>query len=147
MTIEFFVHGIPAPGGSKRAVTARNGKAYLIDACKRNKPWRDSVAAAAVHAMRGRELLTGPISFRLRFSMPRPKNHYRTGKHTGQLKETAPTYHTSKPDATKLIRAAEDALKGIVWRDDAQVASQAAIKIYSGGEEPYPGLRVEIREL
>jgi Holliday junction resolvase RusA-like endonuclease len=77
------------------------------------------------------------------FDMPRPKCHYRTGKRSAELKDNAPAYHAGRPDATKLTRAVEDALTGIVWRDDSQVAEQHVIKRY--GE--HPGVTVEIKML
>ena len=46
--------------------------------------------------------------------------------------------------ATKLIRAVEDALTGIVWRDDAQVAVQKVAKVY--GDEPQ-GAVITIEEI
>jgi hypothetical protein len=47
--IRFFVPGIPAPGGSKKAFHhAKPGKIIVKDACKRNKPWRDTVASFAL---------------------------------------------------------------------------------------------------
>jgi Holliday junction resolvase RusA-like endonuclease len=57
---------------------------------------------------------------------------YHTGRKAGQVKQTAPHYHTTKPDATKLLRALEDALKLICWNDDSQVARQRVDKVYQG---------------
>jgi Holliday junction resolvase RusA-like endonuclease len=137
----FFVPGIPAPGGSKRAFII-GGRARLTDACERNKPWRQSVAMFAMAAHRG-ALFTGPLLLDVEFVMPRIKSHFRTGKNAGQIKPNAPMRHTFQPDATKLLRALEDALTGIVWRDDAQVCIQHVSKIY--GEKP--GAHVEVMEL
>jgi Holliday junction resolvase RusA-like endonuclease len=39
-------------------------------------------------------------------------------------------HHTTKPDTTKLLRATEDALRGIAWADDNQVCEQHAFKLY-----------------
>jgi Holliday junction resolvase RusA-like endonuclease len=61
---------------------------------------------------------------------PRPKGHYKGGKYGTALKANAPPFPTVRPDATKLIRPAEDALKGILWRDDSQIVTQAATKRY-----------------
>ncbi|MBA7632259.1 hypothetical protein ES703_39802 [subsurface metagenome] len=80
-------------------------------------------------------LLLGPISLKLTFFMGRPKGHFRTGKHAGELRPSAPEHPTSKPDLTKLTRAVEDALTGIIWKDDAQVVKQDTIKVYCGPED------------
>ena len=130
-SIEFFVHGIPAPGGSKTAFRhAKTGRIIVMDACKRNKPWRDTVASFAIeHAPD--ELLSCPLSLDVTFIMPRPKYHYRTGKYSGMLKDSAPHWHTVKPDATKLLRALEDALTGIMWTDDSIIVKQYVNKTYA----------------
>ncbi len=39
-----------------------------------------------------------------------------------------------KPDATKLVRALEDALTRIVWKDDAQVVTQVVHKRFGEPE-------------
>lgn len=44
---------------------------------------------------------------------------------------SAPHYPAVKPDATKLVRAVEDALTGICWRDDAQIVNQDVRKRYA----------------
>lgn len=138
--ITFFVPGTPAPGGSKRAfINRRTGRAIVTDDCKRNKPWRERVAWTAREHYDGAPI-SEPLSVMWTFVMPRPKSHYRTGKHAGELRSDAPTYHTKKPDATKLVRAAEDALTGIIWTDDSVIACQTAIKIYGDT----PGCEVSI---
>ena len=131
--IRFFVPGVPAPGGSKKAFRSPSGRIVVMDDCKRNKPWRDSVASFALEAMVGKTPLEGPLRVSMYFMLPRPRHHFRTGKKAGQLKDTAPYYHTSKPDATKLVRSTEDAMTGIVWRDDAVIAQQEIDKTYESG--------------
>lgn len=115
MAVEITVYGIPAPQGSKAP--------YGGESNPRTKPWRAAVAAEAAQAMNGRPILPPvPLKVRAEFIFPRPKSHYRTGKNAHVLKDTAPDFHTSKPDADKLARAIGDALTGIVFRDDSQVA-------------------------
>jgi Holliday junction resolvase RusA-like endonuclease len=130
--VSFFVPGLASPGGSKRAFLSKSGKIVVKDDAANNKPWRATVAAFALAAMAGRPPLEGPLELRVVFSMPRPKGHFHTGRKAGQVKPTAPHYHTSKPDATKLLRALEDALKLICWNDDSQVARQRVDKVYQG---------------
>lgn len=84
------------------------------------KTWRNSVRFAAQCAYDG-EPLTGAVWLKLTFYLRRPKGHYGTGRNERLLKPSAPTHHTQTPDRTKLIRSTEDALKGILWQDDAQV--------------------------
>lgn len=132
MRVNFFVPGLPAPAGSKKAFAhASTGKIVVTDTSgKRGRDWRASVADHAVVAMQGRGLMLGPVRLLVVFGMPRPKGHYGTGRNASRLKAGAPKHHTTKPDATKLLRAVEDAMTGIVWRDDAQVVEQEVRKIY-----------------
>ena len=120
--IEVLVHGIPAPQGSKTP--------FGTESNPNTRPWRAAVAAAAAETMNGRPLLTGPVTIKVLFVFPRPKTHYRTGKHAAELRPDAPTYHAGKPDLDKLQRAIGDSLTGQVLRDDAQIARVIATKLY-----------------
>lgn len=124
--VAFTVYGIAAPAGSKTVGKTKAGGHFLRDSSKRSYPWRRDVAQAAGLAMRGAPLLDGPLALELRFCVPRPKGHYGAKG----LRPSAPAYPTVKPDVTKLVRAVEDGLTGIVWRDDSQVVVQAASKSY-----------------
>lgn len=144
-TISFFVAGIPAPGGSKRFVGfgKRTGRAILIDAAgAKNKNWRTSVAQVAAEHCKAP--MTGALECGFDFVMPRPKAHYRTGKHAGEMRPDAPRWHTTKPDLTKLIRSTEDALTGILWIDDSQLARHTnPTKTYGDT----PGCFITVRRL
>ena len=123
--LQFFVPGIPAPGGSKRHV----GHGILVDAGKHNKEWRTAVAwVGSEHC---KELFTGPLVVRFCFRFVRPQGHYGSGKNAHHVKASAPRWPAVRPDTTKLIRSTEDALTGIVWRDDAQIIDQHAYKEYA----------------
>lgn len=127
--ITFFIPGVPAPGGSKTGFPLKSGRVIMAPACKRTKPWMAVCAVVARQAMQdGRhELLTGPLRLDVDFFLPRIKGHYRAN---GALKPNAPIWHTVKPDRTKLLRALEDALTGIVWRDDSAVVCGESRKLY-----------------
>lgn len=140
--VEFFAPGVPAPGGSKKAFLHKTtGKVIVLDDARRNKDWRAVVALAAQEAMAGREPFSGPVELRVAFVLPRPKTHFHQGKRrAGHLRDDAPELHTIAPDTTKLLRSTEDALKGITWRDDSQVAMQSAMKVYGSR----PGARIVV---
>ncbi len=152
MVTSFFAPGIPRPGGSKTAhvvrrkggeiVTSATGRPLVTmrDDAKGNKEWRSVVALAATVACSAMVPLEGPLALRVVFTMPRPKGHYGAGKNAGVLRPTAPRWPTTKPDATKLLRSTEDALTGILWRDDAAIVLQWVEKAY--GEKP--GARITL---
>ena len=143
----FFVPGIPQPGGSKRGFIHRHtGRVVVVEDAKRNKDWRTSVMQVAGEMLAGHGQLTGPVRLDVTFIMPRPKGHFGRGRKAGVLKATAPTYHTVKPDRTKLLRSTEDALTqcGMCWRDDTQIVTGQVTKIY--GEQPGAVIQFEAAE-
>jgi Holliday junction resolvase RusA-like endonuclease len=127
--IQFFVPGIPRPGGSKKGFyNKRLGRVMMVEAGKHTANWRASVSQAGSEAVT--ELLTGPLRVRFDFVFTRPKSHYGSGKNSTTLKAGAPPYPASKPDCLKCGRSTEDALTGILWRDDAQIVTEALTKRY-----------------
>ena len=157
--ITLFIPGIPRPAGSKRGFAIKKGGKYtgkvaLLDSSGQNgKDWRADIKAQAQAAMakEGRELLTGPVAVWMTFVMPRPKAHHKANNPDRPLKDSAPVYPTGKPDVLKLARAAEDALTGIVWRDDSQNVELTLGKVYNvtPGERGQttvinPGVRIHI---
>lgn len=122
--VRLTVYGLPQPAGSKVAGRSKAGKLFVRDAAKGSAPWKRQVAQAAGEAMNGTGLMDGPLELHARFVLPRPAGHF--GKRG--LLPSAPTHPTKRPDTTKLVRAVEDALTGVVWRDDAQVVVQTAVK-------------------
>jgi Holliday junction resolvase RusA-like endonuclease len=122
--LDLVVVGLPQPQGSKRHV----GGGVLVESnAKTLMPWRSTIAFAAADKYReppSREALRVTLAF----SFPRPSSHFGTGRNEGELRGSAPAYKTTKPDLDKLVRAALDALTGIVFVDDAQVAELLAWK-------------------
>jgi crossover junction endodeoxyribonuclease RusA len=82
---------------------------------------RNLVVGALVDAWGGQPALTGPTYVRLRLTFPRPRAHYRTGRHASELRPGAPQWHTQYPDLDKCARLVFDALTVAgVWVDDKQ---------------------------
>jgi Holliday junction resolvase RusA-like endonuclease len=141
--INFWVPGVPQPGGSKKGfVNPKTQRVVIVEDCKGNKNWRSSVQGFAIVAYKGQPL-TGPLKMTITFIFPRIRGHFGTGKNANILKSSAPKYHTIKPDTTKIIRSTEDAMTGIIWKDDAQVVEQRVRKIYGDN----PGAHIVIEAL
>lgn len=150
--IEFVVWGVAQPGGSKKSlpipkrgggfVTNTNGFPVLntVDDNPKAKPWQADVKAAAMRAYHG-PVLDGAVRLSLTFVRVRPKGHFRTGKNAHLLRDGAPGYPTTKPDVLKTARAVEDALTGLVWRDDAQIVDEHLEKVW--GDRPCVVVRIE----
>ncbi len=116
----FTVLGVPAPQGSHSAfVNPRTGKAIVTQASKRTRPWRKAIMDEAPRGPR----LDGPICAYAVFTMPRPKS--------APKRLVTPS---TRPDLSKLIRAAEDALVDCgLLADDARIAEYRRLaKVWPG---------------
>jgi Holliday junction resolvase RusA-like endonuclease len=151
--VEIRVLGRCAPGGSKdTGVIYRKGpngtKVPVIDADGKiktfvrdnsgegGKHWRSAVAKAGHEAMNGAELLDGPLYVEVTLIRRRGPGHYGQGRNRGLLLPSAPAYPATAPDATKLMRSTEDALTGVVWRDDSRNCTTHVEKVFAEPGEP-----------
>lgn len=110
---------------------------------KAGEEWREQVRAACAQALeRGHELADGPIVVRVIFYGSSPKGRYGTGRNADELKEHADRlpHQSALPDGTKLARALEDALNGLLWTDDRRVCDLWWSRRFGR----YPGARVEV---
>lgn len=150
LPLVFRVNGKPAPGGSKKVVgTTKAGKPLIVDAAKGNASWRRKAANAARAQVGDASPIEG-VALKLTcvFRLVRPKRHYLGDDvERGLVKATAPKFPLGRPDATKLLRSVEDALTGIVWKDDAQVCHQVVAKRYIDDHNPTPGVYIGIETL
>jgi Holliday junction resolvase RusA-like endonuclease len=133
MITEIIVKGKPI--AKKRPRFARRGKfvttyndqeteegKFLLEAKSQVKIMFDSSEAITIHC---------------RFAMPRPKNHFGTGKNAETLKKNVPYLHTKKPDLDNLIKFVLDCLNGVAWKDDSQIWSIEAYKYYAMKPQTY----------
>jgi crossover junction endodeoxyribonuclease RusA len=121
--VTFTVPGEAVPQGNLRAVTTGKGNIRLIDkAQRRGQPWRAAIQWMARQEMRGGALITGPVCVIIRFDRPRPMGHF--GKNGLNASGRRSAYPATRPDLGKLARAIEDALTGIVYRDDSQIVEE-----------------------
>ena len=145
--LNFMVLGHAAPQGSKTNMrqTFRSGKTInnTVEDNPNVTPWRKEVRDAAWRAFQDgyqqtepRALLDGPLLVTVTFIFVRPASHYGTGRNAGVLKESAPDYPigAKSGDVDKLLRAIHDAMTGVVYRDDCQVALAQPGKYYGEPE-------------
>lgn len=112
----FFVAGTPATQGSKSLVRNGRGRTFMIESSRRVKPWRSLVAAAARNS--GVRVSEGCVSLDITVMWRRPASHLRAD---GSVRASAPRI-PGYGDCDKLARAICDALAGIAYRNDRQVA-------------------------
>jgi Holliday junction resolvase RusA-like endonuclease len=136
--VTFTVVGDPATKGSARAVRdRRTGKARLLASAsdknaREQKAWATAVGWAASMAMRSP--MAGPVMVKvlLKLKTADPK---RDGAHHAVC---------GRQDLDKLLRCTLDALTGIAYHDDGQIAQVIAAKRWTTGQ---PGAEITIEGL
>lgn len=122
--IRFTVLGKAQTAGSKRGFAfQRKDKSLgtrMAPDNPKTKAWMHEVASVASESYTG-PLLDCALDVEMVFFRPRSPSDFGTGRNAGVLRKSAPKYPTTKPDNTKTARAVEDALKGVIWTDDARV--------------------------
>jgi Holliday junction resolvase RusA-like endonuclease len=137
--------------GSQGSKTKNRYGATYDDNAQTLKPWREAVKTAALEVMQLADRLTGPVHVTATFCFDRPSGHYRTGKNSHLLRDSAPRWPATRNsgDIDKLVRAALDALvDGGVLVDDSLVVDVTARKVWAGEHDDalaIPGARLEIR--
>ena len=134
--ISFMVKGIPIPQGSMSAFVLKTcnacgggRRAIITSANAKLKKWRSTVRSEAVKAMGFDHPAGKNVAIRIEavFFLPRAKSN----KSIDAVK---------KQDVSKLLRAIEDSMSGVVYEDDAQVTEVHVFKSYG---EPRVEIRVE----
>ncbi|MDH5477803.1 MAG: RusA family crossover junction endodeoxyribonuclease [Nitrospinota bacterium] len=115
-SIKFSIPGDPVAQGRPRFSRAHRVQVYDPP---RSRVWKRSAGLVARQMMNGAEPMEGALFLRVVIHLARPKS--------------APdrTVPMVKPDLSNYIKAIEDALSGIVFRDDALIVEISAKKVYS----------------
>lgn len=132
----FDVEGVPVQQGSKHLLPTARGPRLVEEQDRgarrgRLKRWRATVAWSARAAYHGAPA-AGALELEATFRLPRPRTVTRARP-------------AVKPDLSKLVRALEDAMTGIVWGDDAQVVRYGSVEKVYADEHQGPGVRVVVR--
>lgn len=147
----FFVPGKPAPQGSKVAMAHRHSGKPIMREGNYDKlyTWRNLVAVEARKAWGDRPPTEFPVKLGITFCFVRPKSHFGTGRNAGKLKPHAPQFPTSRSvgDLSKLVRAIEDAMTGIVYDDDSRIVRYGDTDKSYVSQTSAMGAYVNVREL
>lgn len=125
------VEGVPQPEPRPR-FNRQTGHTYVPGTAN---DWKHDVRAQVKLALQLDPALAGVVpipdvawAFAPVFRMPRPKNHWRAGRHAGKLKPWAEGLpHLAVPDLDNLIKAVLDAVGAwdgmprLLWCNDSQV--------------------------
>ncbi|HEV7523030.1 MAG TPA: RusA family crossover junction endodeoxyribonuclease [Candidatus Angelobacter sp.] len=136
--ISLCVYCTPEPQGSVRAFTPKGWKRPVLTSDNKDlKSFRQEVSKAAMNARTAAGfgdlvfMKHEPVEVSFTFYFARPPSVPKKR-----------TCHVVKPDLSKLVRAAEDSLTGIIFNDDAQVININARKDYGLPER----VELEVRE-
>lgn len=135
--VEFTVYGVPATKGSKTAFPVRRGGVLTGQVAVREgrsdafKDWNrrvEEVVQEIAHRP-GAPFLEDAIVADIVFYLPKPKS----------APKTRPSWPMRKPDLSKLLRAVEDPMNGVLIADDARIVRFVRLeKRYVDPDDPRP---------
>lgn len=128
-TIFLEIFGEPVAQGRPKAF--RRGNHIGMYDPKKSSTWKDSIKMQAI--AQKAQMLSGALYMQTTFYLARPKS----------LPKKV-VYHVKKPDVSNLIKAVEDALKGICYHDDSQIVKSVIQKEYNSLR---PGVIITLSEL
>ena len=141
MIIQFIVPAIPIaqPRQRHRVIQQSGGRAFATNYTPKNDPvnaFKAAVQLAASNAYRGPPI-EGPVEMDVVFVMPRPKSMI------WKKRDMPRVPHTGKPDRDNMLKSLQDALEGLLFRNDSQIYDGRATKwIAAGDEQPHVELTV-----
>lgn len=136
--IEIHIPGTPVAQGRPRF--SRHGRHVRTYDPPKSRAWKARARQFIGLAMAGRPLLEGPLAVEIIAVFRCPLRDRR------KRPENAPPRrpHSARPDADNVAKAVKDAATGLVWLDDAQVATLLVRKcVGHQDEEPGIWLRAE----
>ena len=116
------LRGAPMPYRHRSAPT---GHRYLP---KRQRDQLAMLRTAAQEAMNGRTPFDCPIGITLRIELPIPRSWSKKKQYAATIGNLLPG---SRPDLSNMLKLAEDACIGVVFRDDALIYEHTTRKRYS----------------
>jgi Holliday junction resolvase RusA-like endonuclease len=74
--------------------------------------------------------LNGPLVVTITVWLPRPRAHFGTGRNADQVKPSAPSWPSVRPDLDNYAKTVLDALNDVAFEDDGQVVMAMFRKVY-----------------
>lgn len=131
---EFTIPGIPVPQGR-----ARRGRGKTMYDPPKSRAYKEYVSLVAMKH-KPKELYEEALFMRAKIYRPIPKSMTKKDRKLAIAGIKRPIV---KPDNSNYIKGIEDALNGIIYKDDSQIVDHDISKFYSDD----PRVEIEIREL
>lgn len=116
------------PVGKQRARYARRGNFVQTYTPDKTRNYEALIKEAATEAMGSSEPLETPVNLYLYIRAPIPKS-YSKQKVADCLNGFEKPI--KKPDASNVLKSVEDAMNGVVYKDDCQIVNFHVSKVYS----------------
>ena len=116
MTIHLVITGEPVAQGRPRFST-QGGRPRAYDPAK-SRDYKQYIRLAASQQMGTTPPLEGALALGVCVYRPIPKSFSKRRREAAGRGELRPI---TKPDLDNYVKAAKDALNGVVWRDDSQI--------------------------
>jgi len=116
------------PVGKQRARYVKRGNFVQTYTPDKTRTYESLIKEAAMQAMGSSEPLETPVNLYLYIRAPIPKSYSK--------KKVADCLNglekpIKKPDASNVLKSVEDAMNGVVYKDDCQIVNFHVSKVYS----------------
>ena len=115
------------PVGKQRARYAKRGNHVMAYTPDKTRNYETLIKAAAIEAMGASEPLETPINLYLYIRAPIPKS---LSKKRLEACLNGLEKPIKKPDASNVLKSVEDAMNGVVYKDDSQIINIHVTKVY-----------------
>jgi len=116
------------PVGKQRARYARRGNFVQTYTPDKTRNYEALLKDAAIEAMGSSEPLETPVSLYLYIRVPIPKSF---SKKKVQECLNGSEQPMKKPDSSNVLKSVEDAMNGVVYKDDCQIINHHMTRVYS----------------
>ena len=116
------------PVGKQRARYAKRGNFVQTYTPDKTRNYESLIKEAAIQAMGSNEILETPVNLYLYIRAPIPQSYSKKRLEACLNGSEKPI---KKPDASNVLKSVEDAMNGVVYKDDSQIVNIHVSKVYS----------------
>ena len=116
------------PVGKQRARYAKRGNFVQTYTPDKTRNYESLIKEAAIQAMGSNEILETPVNLYLYIRAPIPQSY---SKKRSEACLNGSEKPIKKPDASNVLKSVEDAMNGVVYKDDSQIVNIHVAKVYS----------------